>query len=72
MTSPESSPKGPAGSVPPGCPDWITPDLLEMTITVWQRFYAVTLTVEDAVEMLMRVGNLMRVLHTNPALLKGT
>ena len=42
------------------------------TLAVWQRFYAVPLTVEDAVEMLMRVGNLMGVLHTNPALLKGT
>ena len=72
MTTPDSSPQRPAGLVPPGSPAWITDELIEMTLNVWQRFYAVPLTVEDAVEMLMRVSNLVRVLHPDAALLKGT
>ncbi len=59
-------------SVPAGSPGWITDELIERTIAVWQRFYAAPLTAEDAVEMLMRVSHLLGVLNPNAALLKGT
>jgi hypothetical protein len=72
MTTPDSSPQRSSGIVPPGSPSWVTEELIEKTLAVWQRFYATPLTVEDAVEMLMRVSNLMRVLHPDAALLKGT
>ena len=73
MQIPDSSqPQETRGLVPPGVPAWISEELVAKTITVWQRFYATPLTVEDAVEMLMRVSNLLRVLHPDAAILKGT
>jgi hypothetical protein len=45
----------------PGLPAWITPDLIHDTIRVWQPFYKVTLTWEDAVAMLKNVAALSRV-----------
>ncbi len=52
------------GAVPPGTPAWITRDLIDKTISVWQRFYSARLTAADAVEMLISVGNLFGVLRT--------
>ena len=48
--------------VPPGSPRWITEALLADTIRVWQPYYEKTLTEEDALEMLINVGNLLDVL----------
>lgn len=45
-------------SVPPGTPNWITSDLIEATVRVWQPFYNEPITSEVAVEMLIRVGQL--------------
>ncbi len=45
-------------AVPPGTPAWITGDLIETTIRVWQPFYNEPVTIEVAVEMLIRVGQL--------------
>ena len=46
------------GIVPVGTPDWITADLIELTIRVWQPYYQATLTPEEAVTMIVNVGRL--------------
>ncbi len=52
------------GIVPAGTPDWITPELIERTICVWQPFYAAILTPEEAVTMILNVGRLFDVLSS--------
>jgi hypothetical protein len=52
--------------VPPGAPDWITGELLAETIRVWQPDYEKTLTTEDALEILLNVGNLLDILEEIP------
>jgi hypothetical protein len=49
-------------AVPPGSPSWVTSDLIAETIRVWQPYYRVPLTSQDAVEMIMSVGQLFDVL----------
>ncbi len=44
--------------VPAGSPDWITPELIEATIRVWQPYYEEVLTPEEAVTMILSVGRL--------------
>ena len=51
-----------ARAVPAGLPAWITADLIAETLRVWQPYYAQPLTPEDAVGILMSVGNLFTVL----------
>ena len=43
-------------------PRWITSERIANTRTTWQPYYSETLTDEDAIEMLLTVGNLYRVL----------
>jgi len=50
------------GIVPAGTPDWITADLIELTIRVWQPHYSAALTAEAAVAMIIGVGQLCHVL----------
>ena len=50
--------------VPAGSPDWITPELIEETIRVWQPYYEATLTPEDAVTMIIDVGRLFDALSS--------
>jgi hypothetical protein len=50
--------------VPAGSPDWITPELIEATIRVWQPYYEAILTPDDAVTMIMGVGRLFEVLSS--------
>jgi hypothetical protein len=50
--------------VPAGTPDWITPELVEATIRVWQPYYEALLTPEDAVTMILNVGRLYLVLSS--------
>jgi hypothetical protein len=59
---PAPSPEG-SGGVPPGAPSWITPDLIADTLRVWQPYYRTPLTAEDALEMIMNVGQLFDVLY---------
>jgi hypothetical protein len=33
--------------VPAGAPKWVTAELVERTIKIWQRFYATPLTVDE-------------------------
>ena len=46
----------------PALPAWITPERIANTRTTWQPYYSEPLTDEDAIEMLLTVGNLYRVL----------
>jgi hypothetical protein len=50
-------------AVPPGTPAWIDLSLTDRTIAVWQPYYSSPLTVDDAVEMLLTVGNLFNALR---------
>ena len=43
-------------------PAWITPELITETLRVWQPYYGHTLTQDDAIGMLLNVGNLFRCL----------
>lgn len=47
--------------MPPGTPSWITPELVAMTLKVWQPFYTIALSVEEAVAIILSVGRLFRV-----------
>ena len=42
--------------VPSGAPSWVTPELLDHTIRVWQRFFESPLSIEDALEILTGTG----------------
>ena len=50
--------------VPAGTPDWITSELIEQTIRVWQPYYEAILTPEEAVTMILNVGRLYAVLSS--------
>lgn len=54
------------GSVPSGAPDWVTSELIQYTIEVWQPYYRDPLTTDDALEMLLNAGHLLRVLADSP------
>lgn len=47
---------------PAAAPDWITPELIQRTIDVWQPYYEDTLTTEDAITILRNVDRLLCVL----------
>lgn len=48
--------------VPPGAPRWVTPELLEHTLRIWQPRYKSRLTPEDALGIIMNVSQLNSVL----------
>jgi hypothetical protein len=50
--------------VPPGTPDWITPELIEQTIRVWQPYHQAVVTTEEAVTMIQTVGHLFQALSS--------
>ncbi len=54
----------PQSIVPAGAPDWITPELVEATISVWQPYYADVITPEEAVTMIVSVGRLYQALSS--------
>ncbi|MCK4376250.1 MAG: hypothetical protein KAX19_13005 [Candidatus Brocadiae bacterium] len=49
---------GSKAEVPSGAPEWVTAQLLEEAIEVWQPYYEHELTVEDALEITLSVGRL--------------
>lgn len=51
-----------AGDVPSGAPDWVTAELIAYTIEVWQPYYQYRLTADDALEILLNAGQLLRAL----------
>lgn len=50
--------------VPAGAPGWITPELIEATIRVWQPHYEATITAEEAVTMILNAGQLFEALSS--------
>src|SRR5262245_40891652 len=50
--------------VPAGAPDWITAELIEQTIRVWQPYYQAVVTPEEAVTMIQTVGRLFQALSS--------
>lgn len=48
----------PPFAMPPGTPSWIDEELVKETIRVWQPYHRGPLTPEDAVEILLNVGQL--------------
>jgi hypothetical protein len=58
MSVPEFQPN----AVPAGAPAWVTKQLVEQTLRVWQPYYTHPLTVEDAIDIMQAVGQLVRVL----------
>ena len=50
--------------VPAGAPDWITAELIEATIRVWQPYYLDVVTPEEAVTMIQHVGQLFQALSS--------
>ncbi len=62
MQSPQHFPQnGSTARVPIGAPSWVTVELIEQTLKVWQPFYADQLIPEDALEMIMSVDQLFSV-----------
>ena len=53
-------------NVPPGAPGWITPELVDDTIQTWGPYYIDPLTADDALEILLSVGNLIDLLEVSP------
>jgi hypothetical protein len=53
---------GRAELLPPGTPPWITMDLIRETVRVWQPYYSTPISLDDAVTILSRVGQLFSVL----------
>lgn len=49
-------------AMPKGLPAWITPQLVHLTLRVWQPYYAETLTTEEAVTILLNTGRLLAAL----------
>ncbi len=50
--------------IPAGTPDWITAELIEKTIRVWQPYYQAVITPEEAVTMIQNVGRLYEALSS--------
>lgn len=51
-------------SLPAGTPDWITPELVEVTIRTWQPYYESPLSIDDAIEMIRNAGLLFNALSS--------
>jgi hypothetical protein len=49
-------------AIPPGTPEWITIDLVRLTLKVWQKHYKEPLSTQDAVTILLNTGQLFGVL----------
>lgn len=47
--------------VPAGAPPWVTAELIEQTLRVWQPFYAQQLIPDDALEIIMSADRLFEV-----------
>lgn len=50
--------------VPTGAPTWITAELIEHTIRIWQPFYEHRLISEQAVEIIMSAGRMVDLLSS--------
>jgi hypothetical protein len=59
-TSPTTEPS--VRAVPYGAQSWVTPELIEHTIHVWQPYYKDPLTPDEALAIIQSVGYLIRTL----------
>lgn len=50
--------------VPPGAPPWVTAELIEHTIRVWQPFYRDQLIPDDALAIINGVTGIVEVLSS--------
>lgn len=48
--------------VPSGAPSWVTPELIEKTLEVWQPYYEEELIAEDALAMIIGASQLFQCL----------
>jgi hypothetical protein len=55
------------GPVPAGAPKWVSRELIERTLRVWQPYYRAALTTQDALDMLLAVSRLFGVLSREPS-----
>ena len=53
--------------VPTGAPSWVTPELLQKTMEVWQPYYEQELIPEDALAIIMGAGQILDCLSTRPS-----
>ena len=51
-------------TTPAGAPAWVTPELIEHTLRVWQPFYEYQLIPEDALEIIMSVDRVADLLSS--------
>ena len=51
------------GAVLSGAPAWVTQELLELTLRTFQPRYPTTLTLQDALDMILAVGRLFQLLR---------
>ncbi len=58
----DHSPKPPPLTIPSGAPPWVTVELLEHTIRVWQDFYQDQLISEDALAIIMGADRMFELL----------
>lgn len=49
-------------ALPAGTPGWVTPELVALTLRVWQPKYPLPLSVDDAIAMLIDTGRLVSLL----------
>lgn len=48
--------------VPSDAPAWVTPEMIEKTLKVWQPYYEQELIPEDALAIIMGVGRILEFL----------
>lgn len=51
-------------TVPAGAPPWVTPELIEHTLCVWQPFYVDQLLPDDALGIIMSVDRVSDLLSS--------
>jgi hypothetical protein len=51
--------------LPPGCPQWITRELLVATVSVWQKYSTKPLNFADALEILLNTSALLSTLENH-------
>lgn len=49
-------------TLPAGTPEWVTVDLVRLTLKVWQKHYREPLSIQDAVTIVLNAGQLFGVL----------
>ena len=48
--------------IPAAAPAWVTKQLVEQTLRVWQPYYAQPLTIEDAIDIMQAAAGLFKAL----------